>query len=147
MTRLSIAPLVLLVSIAVAACGDGIATPTSASLPAESVNATTRLFVGTLAPRGLAFFSFTVPQDSGVFITFTSLTATGSRSALTVPLVLGLGVPRGTGCATTTTVATTADLAAQIREWRTAGVHCALLVDQGSLSSDVAFAIRIAYFQ
>lgn len=149
MTRLSIAPLVVLVAVAVAAaaCGDGLPTPTSPTAPAESVEATTRLFVGTLAPRGAAFFSFTVPQDSGVFITLASLTAAGGRGALTVPLALGLGVPRGTGCATTTTVVTTADLAAQIREWRAAGVHCASLVDQGRLSADAAFAIRIGYYE
>jgi hypothetical protein len=146
-TRLSIAPFVVLMSMAAAACGDGIPTPTSASVATESVDATTRLFIGTLAPRGSAFFSFTVPQDSGVFLTLASLTAAGGRGALTVPLVLGLGVPRGTGCATTTTVVTTADLAAQIREWRAAGVYCASLVDQGRLGADAAFAIRIGYYE
>jgi len=140
--------LVVLASIGAAGCGeDEPATPTSASIPAESVDATTRLFAGTLAPRGSAFYSFTVPQSSGVFVTLASLTAAGDRAALPVPLVLGLGVPRGTACAATTTVATTADLAAQIREWRTAGVHCASLVDPGNLRGDAAFAIRIGYFQ
>ncbi len=141
------APLVVLVSLVAAACGDGIPTPTSASVVAEVVDPTTRLFIGSLAPRGSAFFSFTVPQDSGVFITLASLTAAGDRGALAVPVVLGLGVPRGTGCSTSTTVVTTADLAAQIREWRPAGVHCASLADQGGLRSDAAFAIRIGYYQ
>ena len=111
------------------------------------MDATTRLFAGTLAPRGSAFYSFTVSQSSDVFVTLASLTAVGDRAALSVPLVLGLGVPRGTACATTTTVETTADLAAQIRESRTAGVHCASLVDPGNLRGDVAFAIRIGYNQ
>jgi hypothetical protein len=137
--------LVLLVCAAAAGCSDEIETPTSAS--DASVELSTRLFAGTLAPRGTAFYSFTVPQDSEVLVTLASLTATGGRPALSAPLVLGLGVPRGTGCATTTTAVTTPDLAAQIREPRGAGVHCASLVDPGNLGSDAVFAIRIGYFQ
>ena len=56
-------------------------------------------------------------------------------------------IPRGTACATTTTVETTTDLSAQIRESRAAGVHCASLVDPGNLRGDAAFAIRIGYNQ
>ena len=139
--------LVVLASIGAAGCGDDEpTTPTSASTEA-SVDATTRLFAGTLAPRGSAFYSFTVSQSSDVLVTLASLTAAGDRAPLPVPLVLGLGVPRGTACATTTTVDTTADLSAQIRESRAAGVHCASLVDPGHLKGDAAFAIRIGYNQ
>ena len=85
--------LVVLASIGAAGCGDDEpTTPTSASTE-ESVDATTRLFAGTLAPRGSAFYSFTVSQSSDVLVTLASLTAAGDRAPLPVPLVLGLGYP------------------------------------------------------
>ena len=64
-----------------------------------------------------------------MFLTLASVAASSGRGAVATPLALGLGVPRGTGCAVTTPVVVAADLAAQRREWRTAGVHCASLAD------------------
>jgi hypothetical protein len=139
--------IVLAMSVAAAACGNDAVTPTSPTSPAESVDSTSRLFAGTLAPRGTAFFSFTVAQDSGVFLTLASVTPTSGRGAVPTLLDLGLGVPRGTGCAVTRAITTSADLAAQIREWRTAGVHCVSVSDAGRLAADVAFAVRIGYYQ
>ena len=148
MTRALLFSLVMLAASGAAACGDDEpSTPTSPSVPEESVDATTRLFTGTLAPRGTVFYSFTVPQASGVFLTLASLTPTSGRIASPDRVVLGLGVPRGTGCAVSTTITTSADLAAQLREWRSAGVHCASLADPGVLTADVSFAVRIGYFQ
>lgn len=147
MTRRFVLPFVMLATIA-AGCGDDDpATPTSPTVPEESVDATTRLFTGTLSPRGTVFYSFTVPQASGVRLTLASLTDTSGRRARDERLTLGLGVPRGTGCAVTSTVTTAADLAAQINEWRAAGVHCASLADPGVLATDVAYAVRIGYYQ
>lgn len=134
-------------AVAASACGDDPATPTSASPSDVAVDAATRLFTGTLAPRGSAFYSFTVPQDSGVFLTLASVAPSSGRGAIATPLALGLGVPRGAGCAVTTQVVAAANLAAQLREWRPAGVHCASLADTGALTADVAFAVRIGYFQ
>ena len=68
-------------------------------------------------------------------------------SELYAPVDLGIGTPRGTGCALVQTVTTAADLAAQIRAWRSAGVHCVSVSDAGRLSGDVAFAVRIGYFE
>ena len=139
----------ILVAAAVAstACGDDAGTPTSPSTPAAAVDSTSRLFLGTLAPGGSTFFSFTVPQDSGVFLTLASASLVNSRGAAPVALDLGLGVPRGTGCALSTEVVVEADLAAQIREWRPSGVHCVSVADAGTLTGEVAFAVRIGYFQ
>lgn len=147
MTRRLALPIALAVSISAAACGNDAVTPTSPSTPAGSVNSRSRLFSGTLAPRGTAFFSFTVPQDSGVFLTLASVTPTIGRGTVETPLELGLGAPRGTGCAVTRAIAASADLAAQIREWRTAGVHCVSVADAGRLTDEVAFAVRIGYYQ
>lgn len=147
MTRRLALPIVLAMSIAAAACGDDAVTPTSPSIPEESVDRASRLFTGTLAPRGSAFFSFTVAQDSGVFLTLASVTPTSGRGTVETPIDLGLGVPRGTGCAVTRTIATPPDFAAQIREWRAAGVHCVSVSDPGRLAADVAFAVRIGYYR
>jgi hypothetical protein len=144
-TRWLALPIVL--ATCAAACDDDAVTPTSPTAPAESIDSTSRLFTGTLAPRGTAFLSFTVAQDSGVFLTLASVAPTSGRGAVATPLDLGLGVPRGTGCAVTRAITTSADLAAQIREWRTAGVHCVSVSDAGRLAADVAFAVRIGYYQ
>jgi hypothetical protein len=138
---------VLTASLAAAACGDDAATPTSPSTPEWAVDAASRLFTGTLTPHGSRFFSFTVTQDAGVFLTLASLTPTSGRGTVETPVDLGIGTPRGTGCAVVQTITTTADLAAQIRAWRSAGVHCVSVSDAGRLTADVAFAVRIGYFE
>jgi hypothetical protein len=139
--------LLVLASFAAAACGDAADTPTSPSIPEMSVDRTSRLFSGTLPPRGSTFYSFTVAQDSGVFLTLASLTPTSGRGTIDTAIDLGLGTPRGTGCAVAQTVAATADLAAQISAWRGAGVHCVSVSDPGRLAGTVAFAVRIGYFE
>jgi len=147
-SRYALVRLAVAVALGATGCGVDPATPTSSTvIPEESVDAALRLFTGTLSPRGSAFYSFTVPQASGVSVTLASLTPTTDRIPTAARLTLGLGVPRGTGCAVTTSVSTAAALAAQIREWRAAGVHCAALVDPGVLTNDVAFAVRIGYYQ
>ena len=137
--------LALALAVPAAGCGNDPATPTSPSTPAEAVDAATRLFIGTLSPGGSAFYSFTVNQDSGVFLTLASVAPVGGRGVAPVKLDLGFGVPRGTGCALTTAVVVESDLAAQIREWRREGVHCVAVADPGTLSGDVTFAVRIGY--
>jgi hypothetical protein len=140
--------LVLLATIGASGCGDDeVTTPTSPAPSEAAVDAATRLFTGTLSPGAAAFYSFTVTQAAGVKLTLASLTDTSGRRTSVAQLRLGLGVPRGTGCAVTTTVTTGADLAAQINEWRTPGVHCASLADPGVLTADVSFAVRIGYYQ
>jgi hypothetical protein len=146
-TRATIGLAAMLAMVAGGCGSDGAGTPTSPTTPEAAVDATTRLFTGTLSPRGAAFYSFTVPQDSGVFLTLASVVPTGARAASAAPVGLGLGVPRGTGCAVTTHVVAQADLAAQIREWRRQGVHCAAVFDPGTLAGELTFAVRIGYFQ
>ena len=82
-----------------------------------------------------------------MFLTLASVAPVAGRGTVASPLDLGLGVPRGTGCAVATHAIVSADLAAQIREWRTAGVHCVALGDAGRLTAEVAFAVRIGYYQ
>lgn len=128
------------------ACGSDSTTPTSAS-SADTVDAAVRTFVGTLDPKGTQYYSFTVAQDSGVFVTLSSVTAVGGRTAEATPLGIGLGVPRGTSCELSTRAVVTPGLAAQLRQWTTAGVYCVAVYDPGTLPSAKAFAVRIGYYQ
>lgn len=146
MTRALFSVLVLGLGLGAAGCGKDAATPTSAS-STGAVSATTRLFTGTLAQKDTQYYSFTVPQDSGVFLTLASVTTVNGREADTSGLGLGLGVPRGTGCQLSTRGVMVPGLAAQLREWTSAGVHCVAVYDPGTLTGPRAFAVRIGYYQ
>lgn len=142
MTRLILA---LGLAVSVTGCGKD-ATPTSATAP-DTVNAATRLFAGTLTAGDAQFYSFTLPQDSGIFVTLASVTGTDSRDATATPLGVGLGVPRGTECVMTTRVVAAAALTPQIREVTPQGVRCVAVFDPGRLTAPVRFAVRIGYYQ
>lgn len=145
MTRLL---LVLGLTAVCAGCGDDpVATSTSASVPDELVASSTRLFSGTLTRGDSAFYSFTLGQNSGVFVTLASVTGTTAPEALATPLRIGIGVPRGTGCAVTTSAVVTPALTPQLREYTPQGVRCVSVGDPGTLDSSVRFAVRIGYFQ
>lgn len=122
------------------------ATNTDSTSPTtETASATDpQTFTGTLAVRGQRFYSFTVPSTRTVWITLEQLQdGVGTASAAT--LVLGLGVPSGTGCAMLREVAAGASGAPQIDESLTAGVYCAQLTDPGSLPGAVVFSVRIEF--
>ena len=142
MTRLILA---LGLAATLAGCGKD-ATPTAAT-PPNTVNSATRLFTGTLTAGDAQFYSLTLPQDSGIFVTLASVSDTGSRDATATPLGVGLGVPRGTECVMSTRVVSAAALTPQIREYTKQGVRCVAVFDPGSLPAPVRFAVRIGYFQ
>ena len=101
-------------------------------------------FSGTLAVRGQRFYSFTVPSTRAVRITLEQL-QDGAGTASTATLVLGLGVPSGTGCAMLREVAAGASDAPHFDESLTAGIYCAQLADPGSLTDAVTFSVRIEF--
>lgn len=101
-------------------------------------------FSGTLAVRGQRFYSFTVPSTRTVRITLEQL-HNGAGTASTATLVLGLGVPSGTGCAMLREVAAGASDAPHIDESLTAGIYCAQLTDPGNLTEGVVFSVRIEF--
>lgn len=145
MTRLIIA---LGFAVMLTGCGDDAAqTPTSPTVPEISVDSTSRLFAGTLAAQDAQFYSFTLPQDSGVFVTLASVTTTDNREATGVSLGVGLGVPRGTECVMSTRVVSTSALTPQIREFTNQGVRCVAVFDPGTLQTPVRYAVRIGYYQ
>lgn len=131
-----------------AGCGDdAAATPTSPSIPEVSVDSTTRLFSGTLARGDAQFYSFTLPQESGVFVTLASVTTTDLRDATVVSVGVGLGVPRGTECVLTARVVTPAALTPQLQVITPPGVRCVAVFDPGTLTAPVRYAVRIGYYR
>ncbi|MGC4084880.1 MAG: hypothetical protein QM736_22895 [Vicinamibacterales bacterium] len=123
-------------------CGDDSPTTPSTSTPTSS----TELFTGTLSPGGSSFYSFTVTNAGTVSITLASLAS--SRVGLVLPsrLTIGLGVPNGFGCATTSTVDTAPGLTAQLTaSGAKDNIYCVNLADPGVLTGDVLFVIRIVH--
>lgn len=121
-------------------------SPSESDSTSTTTTATTstdpQTFSGTLAVRGQRFYSFTVPSTRTVRITLEQL-QDGAGTASTATLVLGLGVPSGTGCAMLREVAAGASDAPHIDESLTAGIYCAQLTDPGNLTEGVVFSVRI----
>ena len=126
--------------------------PTSPTTESDSTSTITtavsatdpQTFSGTLIVRGQRFYSFTVPSTRTVRVTLEQLqNEAGTASAAT--LVLGIGVPSGTGCVMLREVAAGASDAPHIDESLTAGIYCAQLTDPGTLTAAVAFSVRIEF--
>ena len=109
-----------------------------------TTTATNQAFSGTLDVRGERFYSFTVPSTQTVQLILDQL-QTGAGVALTAPVVLGLGIPRGTSCGLLFSTAATASESPQFNEPLTAGIYCASLADPGNLTEPVAFNLRIEF--
>lgn len=118
-------------------------TPTSPTTVATGPR--TIVFSGTLGVGGSRFYSFTTSQAGTASLMLASITRTSGGPALPATVGLGLGVPSGTDCAITASVATGAALTAQIAESVLPGIYCARIADVGGLSEPVAFAIRIVF--
>ena len=141
MKTAAFAPL-LLMALAVSACGKDAATPTSATTTSVP---STRLFAGTLAVNGSAFFSFTASQSGTASATLASVTAGATGRTLSVPLGLGIGIPEGFDCSLLSSTTATPALVPQLTYLPAAATYCVRVYDTGALTSDVAFAVRITY--
>ena len=130
-------------ALAVSACGKNTQTPTSASSTPSAP--TTRLFAGTLAVSGSAFFSFTASQAGTASAMLASVTASGNGRALALPVGLGIGIPAGTDCSLITSTTATPALVPQLTYLPAAGTYCVRVYDTGTLTGAVAFAVRIIY--
>ena len=113
----------------------------SAVTPAEML---TQTFAGTLDPRDTQFYSIQVGQEGAVSLTLAALQTPGG-AALTTPIGIGIGVPKGTACVRTSSLVTPPGLSAQLTVILNPGTYCAAVYDTGTLSSAVNFAMRIRY--
>jgi len=140
----SIRMIALAASVAAAsACGGSNTTPTT---PSVTVGPTTELFESTLAPRGAAFFSFTVAQTGDTDVMLASVsTSTAPAATTSVVVGLGVGTPIGSDCSTTKVMQATAALTSPLVVNMTPGIYCVRVFDLGNLTSTVNFAVRIVH--
>lgn len=124
------------------ACGDDPPTEPSPG----PVFATVDVFVGTLAPGGSAFYSFSMVEAGAVHILVANVRRSGTNEPVSSPLALGIGRPQGTGCAVTEgEMQVTPALESQHKTSLGTGVYCVNLADRGGLSGAVDFLVRIIY--
>lgn len=105
---------------------------------------TTQTFAGTLNTNGSLFYSIVVTQRGPVSLTLAAVQNPGG-AALTTPVGIGIGVPKGTGCPRTSSLTTPPGLAAQLTVTLNPGTYCAAVYDVGNLSAAANFAMRITY--
>lgn len=105
---------------------------------------TLQTFAGTLEPKGSLFYSILVTQRGPVSLTLAAVQNPGG-AALTTPVGIGIGIPKGTGCPRSESLTTPPGLAAQLTVTLNPGTYCAAVYDVGTLSSAAIFAMRIKY--
>jgi hypothetical protein len=131
----------LLWLIVASACDDAPTSPDDTTPPSTS-NA---VFEGTLDPDGSRFYSFSASQTGSVTVNLASLNLVGRREALTVPVQIGVGVPRGEGCDNTESIETTPALVSQFSASLNSGIHCVSIADAGELPGAAIFLIRFSH--
>ncbi|MDO8795658.1 MAG: hypothetical protein Q7J25_13685 [Vicinamibacterales bacterium] len=130
----------LTLALTAAACG-GNSTTSPASTSVASPTAT-ETFTGQLAVGGSRFYSFVVPLNGTVNVTLVSVG--GTDVVPTVMLVLGIGTPSGTGCATSSSVNAQAGVSTpQITLTEGPGRYCAVVADIGNLVAPATFTVTI----
>jgi len=118
-----------------AACGSNSTSPTLE--PAS----TTEVWSSTLAVGGSRFYSFNVPLGGTVSVVFKTLTQDGAASA--EQLTLGIGSPRSTDCAVSTSVVSGATDAPLLSAVQVPGVYCFRIWDNAQLTKTAAFSVNI----
>lgn len=147
MMRLSSARLAkfsLLAALVVAPACNASTAPDIADSTITPAVFTTQTFAGTLNTSGSLFYSIVVSQRGPVSLTLAAVQNPGG-AALTTPVGIGIGVPKGTGCPRTSSMTTPPGLAAQLTVTLNPGTYCAAVYDVGNLSSAANFAMRITY--
>jgi hypothetical protein len=135
-------PLALVTALAFAGCDE---TPTEPTDPLDGDPiVSSALFQGSLTPGGAdPFYSFSVPfGPSTIRVMLGSVTVT-ANDPVTTPLVVGIGVPEGFGCAVFEAVTTASSLAYQLTREVERGTYCINISDAGGLVEPVEFGVRI----
>ncbi len=145
--RLSCLGIGLYSAVAVAACGDDTPTsPTTTTTTTTAVAAPASVseqFTGSVPVGGSRFYAFEVGTFGTVTLTIDRVGGGGVPTSVWVGL--GLGVPEGTGCATTTSLNTQSGAGPHISSTLAAGTYCASIYDIGNLGAPAPFAATIAH--
>jgi hypothetical protein len=139
-----VARVALLVAVVVAPACNATTAPDLADSQITPAVFTTQTFAGSLTASGSLFYSIVVTQRGPVSLTLAAVQTPGG-GALTTPIGIGVGIPKGTGCPRTSSVVTPPGLAAQLTVTLNPGTYCAAVYDVGNLSSAANFAMRITY--
>jgi hypothetical protein len=139
-----VARIALLVAVVAAQSCNATTAPDLADSQITPAVFTTQTFAGSLATSGSLFYSIVVTQRGPVSLTLAAVQTPGG-GALTTPIGIGVGIPKGTGCPRTSSIVTPPGLAAQLTVTLNPGTYCAAVYDVGNLSSAANFAMRITY--
>lgn len=120
---------------------DSPTAPQDVSTDSDTIVLTNR-FDGTIAPGGASFYSVSTSVAGSVRATLQSLTLPGHPQAVSVPMEIGVGVPRGEGCLVMESVETPPGLITQfVSSVLTPGTYCISVRDPGRLTVTVAFVV------
>lgn len=134
--------LLLAVSALATGCGGDSTTTTSPSTPEPLVS----IFSGTLEPGGHVPYSLFVSATGTIDLTLFSLRPAGSAtSTLSVPMVIGFGLPIDDACVYSTSTTVGAGLVKQLSVQSLAGTFCVGITDAGQLNQAADFNIKISY--
>lgn len=117
-------------------CGSNATTPTTPEPPSV-----TQVFNGSLALNGSTFYSFTTTQTGTISFVLTKVQVGGVD--VTDQVTLGLGSPRQTDCAVSTSVAAAAGIGTLLSGSQGPGVYCVRVWDAGILTKPVTFSVNI----
>lgn len=145
--RLLCLAIVLYAAGATAACGDD-STPTSATTTTTTTTTAaeagiSEAFVSSVPVNGSRFYAFEVGAYGTVNVTLDRVG--GGVVPTTVWVGVGLGVPDGTDCSTSTSLSTQAGAGPHISSTLAAGTYCARIYDIGNLAAAAPFAVTIAH--
>lgn len=135
--------LLLLCALFAGSCDDA---PTSPDDTATTPTTSTMVFEGTLERDQSRFYAFTASQAGSVTVNLASLNLVGHREALTVPVRIGVGIPKGEGCGVTESIETTPALVSQFSTTLEEGIHCVNIADTGQLPGATIFLIRFRLY-
>lgn len=145
MTRLL--PIIVSVALVATVACNKTETPTSPTntTPVTTIAepTVTEEFVGTVTVGGFSFYSFSVEQNGTVQLTLASVS--GANVPSTVWLGLGIGIPAGEDCATTSAINTQVATSAQLSGTYAPGIYCARVHDIGNLIAPATFTMSIAH--
>ena len=141
--------LTILVAAALLSASCGNDNPTSPTTTTASTTTTTTtpttssssalVFEGTLDPKGAKFYSFTTTTTGLATVGLTSLAIVGHHDALDVPVRIGVGVPKGEGCALSQSIDTSPSLISQLTApIIVTGIYCIGIVDIDWLASPIS---------
>ena len=131
--------------LAVSGCGDNPTSPDSTSSSTTTAPSTI-VYEGRLEPNGSGFYSFNASATGDVEAHLASLALVGHRDALSIAVRIGVGVPKGEGCALSQSVDIAAALVTQLTApLSTTGIYCIGIVDIGALPGAAVFSIRFTH--